>query len=935
MGCSGKFKFLPFLLIMLIPAFGLANKPQVPVDVSLTLAEEEHFLGSTDRMTFTVTAQVDSQATVRFELPADKVLAEGDLLWTGFLEKGQTKTFNLSVTFVEQGEYTLFAHVECQSGERRFGRRAELNVIATPDKVHVSSDALEIMKYEMAGPAEKAQFRKSRAVEAHTTIQDIPSARDQRLQRLMNRAMREKQAELMKARSLTDGKSSASLDAPLACFVTNPFDASDGKADGKLSIASSGMIEFDADCTSKGKIVSYRWDFGDGSPVETGARVRHAFFSTDDVAQKMVTLTVTDDRGVKSQTQIQVQVLPATTSVRVSGRATYIDVDGTVHPIRYARIDVADEDAGSYELLGTTVTSVNGTYSINVSGGDPDGPPDIFVAVSAEVINNLGPSVGADLSNGAYLMYTSTTNDASGNLTKNLQTGTPVLGGTNDSFSARIFSVYDAMLFGAAQAYDLRGSLLPPIPVVFPGSSTFYCNAACSGTVDFLSVIRADALDWDVLLHEWAHYTGDHAPSGFHDNPGGRHSGGSTTADHGKDAGMRLAWAEGWATFFSIAIQREPTGTMIPLPDIPQTGNWTYQDFEDQVINDNLEGVGSRDFTTYQLGWASEWSVMSVLYDFIDITSLYGWERQDQIDLTHRDIWNYLNAGGYSDAALFWNAIFASLGGEIKNAVEAGDIFALNNMGPKGTFPDNFDSVGGASPIFQWDPQGDPTYPNDQFYFLITPNQWQTHRIYGPITANQFEIPFDDWTNLIGEAGNDDPKFYWLVLGKNTSTAPAMSGYGFPGETRMLDMRTFRIQLEWPLLGADVDLHFVNPSGSDCYFANRNPDWGFSGDPTDNPFLDRDCISGCVLETTSLDRVTQEGTYKIVVHYYSDHGLGDTTATVRVYRFSRLIMQTSVNVTDDEWVDVFTVNTGPLGSPTLQLENRVMPAPPGKRMQKK
>lgn len=103
--------------------------------------------------------------------------------------------------------------------------------------------------------------------------------------------------------------------------------------------------------------------------------------------------------------------------------------------------------------------------------------------------------------------------------------------------------------------------------------------------------------------------------------------------------------------------------------------------------------------------------------------------------------------------------------------------------------------------------------------------------------------------------------------------------------------------LNWDVSGgSDVDFHFVRNGASlftcdDCYFANMTPDWGVSGSILDDPFLDYDDLEGPGPENINVDDLA-DGTYKIVVHYYSDTGSGGgdisgsstpANATVEVY----------------------------------------------------
>lgn len=98
------------------------------------------------------------------------------------------------------------------------------------------------------------------------------------------------------------------------------------------------------------------------------------------------------------------------------------------------------------------------------------------------------------------------------------------------------------------------------------------------------------------------------------------------------------------------------------------------------------------------------------------------------------------------------------------------------------------------------------------------------------------------------------------------------------------------VVLEWTENNTDVDLHLIRPGGtmfdlagnSDCFYANRAPDWGTPNDPTDNPFLDDDDVDGLGPETINLDRMAP-GAYEVQVHYFSDRRLGPTNATVQLF----------------------------------------------------
>lgn len=127
------------------------------------------------------------------------------------------------------------------------------------------------------------------------------------------------------------------------------------------------------------------------------------------------------------------------------------------------------------------------------------------------------------------------------------------------------------------------------------------------------------------------------------------------------------------------------------------------------------------------------------------------------------------------------------------------------------------------------------------------------------------------------------------------------------------------IKLSWNEDMTDVDSHLIMPGGSffdcysDCHFGNPSPDWGVQSDWIDDPFLDVDDVDGFGPEHINLSE-PQTGTYKYVVHYYSDSHDGsfstDTDATVEVYSYGVLLGTfgpVNLDQTNRNW-DVFTID---------------------------
>lgn len=120
------------------------------------------------------------------------------------------------------------------------------------------------------------------------------------------------------------------------------------------------------------------------------------------------------------------------------------------------------------------------------------------------------------------------------------------------------------------------------------------------------------------------------------------------------------------------------------------------------------------------------------------------------------------------------------------------------------------------------------------------------------------------------------------------------------------------VEVVWNNYDADIDLHMV-PDGEaffsarDCYYAagQQSPDWGVLGDPSDDPRLDRDALTGFGPEIIAYPNPAN-GRYRVMAHYYSDHGSKNpaTEVTLRVYQFGVLASETrkTLEKSGQQWV---------------------------------
>jgi uncharacterized protein YfaP (DUF2135 family) len=117
---------------------------------------------------------------------------------------------------------------------------------------------------------------------------------------------------------------------------------------------------------------------------------------------------------------------------------------------------------------------------------------------------------------------------------------------------------------------------------------------------------------------------------------------------------------------------------------------------------------------------------------------------------------------------------------------------------------------------------------------------------------------------------------------------------------------TYHARITWDKNDTDVDLHFSWSGGAECYFGNRTPTWGTAAT---SPRLDVDDTNGYGPENITIGGLPGPGTYRLWVHYWSDHGNGPTTVNATIFQDGAPIFSASRTLSDEEiWTLIeFTV----------------------------
>ena len=277
-----------------------------------------------------------------------------------------------------------------------------------------------------------------------------------------------------------------------------------------------------------------------------------------------------------------------------------------------------------------------------------------------------------------------------------------------------------------------------------------------------LHLLEGDRFDWDVIHHEYGHYV--QSIYNLSASPGGAHSLGENLAQRlGKDAGLRLAWGEGWPTFFGTSLQ---IARGLLALGIPNVGDTRYQDTEDASIDYNLESlVGGS-----SAGEDNELSVQRALWDLYDANA----DMRDNVSLGQIVVWNTLVEAHAHTLSEAWNAF--AVAKTVKQLTELGAIFADQSVAPDPTNPPDGATVN-ATTVFQWKANGaGPSFRLNQFKVQFYNADFSTLLFQSAV------LNTPSYTPTAGELATIQglpTGSKWIVRGSNTS-APTTGEYVSP-----------------------------------------------------------------------------------------------------------------------------------------------------------
>jgi hypothetical protein len=363
-------------------------------------------------------------------------------------------------------------------------------------------------------------------------------------------------------------------------------------------------------------------------------------------------------------------------TMTVNGTVLWTDSAGNTHPLPGAKVEIYDDDILGDDLLQTTTTNASGMYSVVVDHDDVVEGPDVYVKVLA---SSSVADVKPDTASGStYFMQSTVHEDQADGSTLVVN-----LTADNSSIGGQAFSVHHALVAGGAYISLLNGSAPAKLTTRFPTTeSTSLFNGS------ELHILQLDRWDWDVTLHEYGHYVMD--AYNFEDNPGGSHSSSAnlSTSRGSKDVGVRLAWGEGWPTFFAVSGLHQMGFASLGIPNV---GDMQYQDTEDTTITNHLENdIG--------VGEDNELSVMTTLWDLVDAAA-----DGEEIAMSPRSLFQSIKNSGATKIGDVWDALVA--GKENEEKASHGKLFGLHKIAPEQLTPSDRSTLD-TTTNFTWNKNG-------------------------------------------------------------------------------------------------------------------------------------------------------------------------------------------------------------------------------------
>ena len=426
-------------------------------------------------------------------------------------------------------------------------------------------------------------------------------------------------------------------------------------------------------------------------------------------------------------------------SHELAGYISWTDSANGIHSADGVKVELYTVNGTTETLVGSTHTTSSGGYSISFSGSNTS------QNVKFKVLSE-GTNVTVKQASSPYETYSyeSSTFQIWG-FTKASYTA------PNLTNAGKSLSIQQAMTLANNYIYSLDASLLPNIDVAFPDNG----GSRYSSTLNKIYIEPDDEFDWDVIQHEYGHYVQDQY--NIENSPGGSHSSLQNLADarNNKSQGVRLAWGEGWATYFAINLQKEMNASSLYIPNV---GDAYYQDvYPSNTYSWDVEYLASE----RRLGEANESTVCAVLYDMTDGYNLSG--DDDNVWYANDNIWDITKNSNCTTLSEFLAAFYVA--GFLPYPVsQLGSTLTAYNVAANPSTPTGLNTN---TPTFYWTAQGGSVnFPNNRFRLVFLDSNYSVILNTSYTTSTYQQLTASQWTQI----QNASTVRYYYVETEQTST---------------------------------------------------------------------------------------------------------------------------------------------------------------------
>ena len=294
--------------------------------------------------------------------------------------------------------------------------------------------------------------------------------------------------------------------------------------------------------------------------------------------------------------------------------------------------------------------------------------------------------------------------------------------------------------------YKMRGSYLTNVTIHYPDNTE---GVSCYGSNN-IYLLSGDYCDWDIIQHEYGHHVA--AKLGFDASSGGEHDIGQNSCDDldNKDAGLKLAWVEGWATYFPMAVQQVMGAKSLNIPNV---GDFYYTNTINSTINYSIE---SPSFTR---GEGDGMAVAAILLDVADSTA-----SEDMLAFGYASVYNYIVNNKCVTLYQFINKI---QGVSNSRDLYLGNILSAVNVSCLCT---KISSLSATAPTFSWgQPTGSYVFYNWSYTLVFYNSSYSKILEIDVGTAKRCTLSDSQWSKLRSLVASGKT-IYWTVKATEKSS---------------------------------------------------------------------------------------------------------------------------------------------------------------------